>query len=237
LHCHTAAVDAPYLGADDPSSTLTAPLSSGGTQRDFVRDPVKVAGDFGALLVGRGIGVFVSAARRVNSEHALDEIEQRERVVTEREARCDQRERAVAVEAARIAHVAGRAAALWDRLEQTKADQERQPERHAVPPGEPSVADAALPGDPSRPTPTSGSDDTPAPSGDLHAVAPTDPERHAVEPDVRGEFLRRKDQAGGDPVSVPLSYVHSRDQAEFPDPELAKPPVQQQPISAGLDRE
>jgi hypothetical protein len=51
-------------------------LSSGGTQRDFVRDPVKVAGDFGALLVGRGIGVFVSAARRVNSEHALGEIAQ-----------------------------------------------------------------------------------------------------------------------------------------------------------------
>ena len=56
-------------------------------------------------------------------------------------------------------------------------------------------------------------------------MAPVDPEQHghpaaepATEPDAHGEFLR----------------LHN-DQTEFPDPELAKPPVVQQPTAIGFD--
>jgi hypothetical protein len=34
-----------------------------------------------------------------------------------------------------------------------------------------------------------------------------------------------------------LNRAITRDQTEFPDPELPKPPVQQQPVAAGLDEE
>jgi hypothetical protein len=43
LHCHTAAVDAPYLRADDAPSPLTVPLCSGGARRDVIRKPIEVA--------------------------------------------------------------------------------------------------------------------------------------------------------------------------------------------------
>ncbi len=57
------------------------------------------------------------------------------------------------------------------------------------------------------PEPALPTDDVHAPSGDLHAVGP---------------------------VRDPAEDIE-QDQAEFPDPELARPPEQQQPVAAGLD--
>jgi len=56
LHCHTAAVDAPYLGGDDASpSPIGVPHLPGG-RRDVIRKPAQVAGEFAAVseeMVGR----------------------------------------------------------------------------------------------------------------------------------------------------------------------------------------
>jgi hypothetical protein len=42
---------------------------------------------------------------------------------------------------------------------------------------------------------------------------------------------------GGELHDIPAKALETSDQTEFPDPELPRPPVQQQPISAGLDAE
>jgi hypothetical protein len=188
-----------------------------------------------ALLVGE-TSALVELNKQVRNDaiSALDELEQRERTVAEREARCDQHERELAATAARLSDEIGRAAEMWDRLEQASADQERQAEEPLpAPPSEPDDpppgADAASPGDPDEPPddpdtlpePPGEADDTHVPSGDFHDLPAKDPEQEGhPQPDARGEFLRR------------------RDQAEFPDPQLPRPPEDHpQPISAGLDWE
>ena len=171
-----------------------------------------------AMLLGETSGLLqVRQQIRNDAVAALDEIEQRERVVAEREARCDQRERRVADAAARVSGLADRAAAEWDRVQQARTDQERKTKPLAHPPDQPADPPPNQPADPAP-----GADAEPEPP--LHSILAKqnlDP----VELD-----------AGGTQVSVPLSDVHSRDQVEFPDPQLARPPVLQQPVAAGLDR-
>jgi hypothetical protein len=166
-----------------------------------------------ALQTGE-IGGLAAISDHVRNDAVgkLDEVAERERVVSERERANDARER---VSDAREQALISAAKTLNDAVErfaelQCRADQE--PEPQAKPPG--CETDAALPGDPNKP-----GDDAPAPTGDLHDLPPKTGERAdpAIEPDVRGEFLRRPDEE------------------EFPNPRLAKPPITAQPISAGLD--
>lgn len=152
----------------------------------------------------------------VEAQSKRADIEAREQAVTARELAADAREQQLAVSAARLRDAVGRADAHWDKIEQARADQEREPEPQAHPPDQPADpapgADAALPGDPSKPAPQ---------ADELHAYAsdlPDLPDKQEAEPDARGEFLRLKG-----------------DEEEFPDPQLARPPVVQQPIAAGLD--
>lgn len=204
----TVAPQRPYSHAYDPNKDPMELVSTAAGEMQRWRADALLLGETGAAVAARDDAIA-----------KVTDIEAREQAVAAREARADARERAIEVEAAGVSHVAGRAAALWDRLEQIKADQEREPEKLAAPPGEPASADAALPGDPSRPAPLQ--DDAPAPSGELHSLPPKTGEERGVEPDARGEFLRLKS-----------------DETEFPDPELARPPAeQQQLIAAGLDGE
>ena len=165
-----------------------------------------------ALLLGEVSGL--SALRdtiKNDAVRTLDEIETRERNVAERETRCDARDRAFKDA---VAKFMDRAAPFVDRVEQARADQEREQEPVAKPPG--AASDSELEPElhsirgKENPEPTELETDA-ASLGD-----PSSPRQ--IEQDVRGEFLRRKDQA------------------EFPDPELARPPVVQQPIAAGLDQ-
>jgi hypothetical protein len=159
-----------------------------------------------ALLLGETSGlVHVRQQVRNDAVAVFDAIEERERAVTEREAACDARERALAVTATRLRDQVGRATAHWDKIEQACADQERELEAPLpAPPGELPEPSLAL------------EDDTHIPSGELHDLpAKEDPD---VEGDVRGEFLRLKD-----------------DEVEFPMGEQPSPPAVQQPIVARLD--
>lgn len=83
-------------------------------------------------------------------------------------------------------------------------------------------------------------DELPSPPGDPGALPLHDPNpppgtpdvaqmlpdgiSDEVETDTRGQFLR-----------IPVGKLRMHDGEEFPDPELPHPPVQQQPIAAGLD--
>lgn len=196
------------------------------------------------LLTGE-VGALRALSDHIKNDavSALDELEQRERTVSAREARCDQHERELAATAARLGDEIDRVAAHQEKLEQARADQEREQEPLPAPPDQPDDpppgADAAAPGDPSDPD--KPADDTHIPTGDFHTLPAKDPEQQGhpgVEHDARGEFLRLGDAdpaTGGAPPSVPLSYVHSRDEVEFPSGELPPPPTEQPPIAAGLD--
>ncbi len=144
----------------------------------------------------------------------IDEVAERERVVSERERAADKRDR---VFNDAVAKFLDRAAPFVDRAEQAKADQEREPEKQAKPPGDAEQpAHGDPPGAPSH-----------EPSGD--------PELHSIRAKQNPDAALPGDPT---PPSVPLSYVHSRDQAEFPDPQIAHPPMQHpQPIAAGFDGE
>lgn len=203
-----------YLGDENPWELIPS--------RFGVLERWRVA----ALQTGE-IGGLTALADHVKNDAvaALDEIEQRERVVGEREAACDARDRAFKDAAAEFFE---RATPFVERAEQARADQERQaePEKLATPPG--AENDAALPGDPSDPSdlndlpaPPPPGDDTHVPSADLHALPPKDPEQYGGQQDARGEFLR---------------HPGSAHESEFPNPTLARPPAQQQPVAVGLDR-
>ena len=183
------------------------------------------------LLTGE-VGALRALSDHIKNDtiSALDQIEQRERTVAAREARCDQHERELTATAARLDRELDRAAAHWDKIEQARADQARAAEEPLpAPPDQPadpapgSENDAALPSEPQDdpdqlPEPPLD-DDTHVPSGDLHVVPATDPEQHSGQ-DERGEFLRRHD-AG--------------DEVEFPSGELPSPPTTAPPVAAGLD--
>ena len=173
-----------------------------------------------ALATG-AVGATVALNKKVRNNFAarMDAIASREAALTAKADALDQRERQIGVLAAQVADMAGRLATRWDALEQRRADAEREAEDPLpLPPGhvseepQPSLnadeeqpAHAEPPGDPSKP--------------DEHSAPAVGKDRPG---DARGEFLR-------------LKHPVTRDQAEFPDPELPHPPVEQQPISAGLD--
>ena len=104
-----------------------------------------------------------------------------------------------------------------------RADEEEQ-EAAAREFGEP----IELPPDPDDPSDlTAQEDETHQPGGDLHTLAPKEEEPSEVlgedeEPpsDLPKPPLETEaDAKGGPPKSVPLSYVHGEDQAEFAIPE------------------
>jgi hypothetical protein len=143
----------------------------------------------------------------------MDAIEAREARLDVRQDALDQRERGLGVIATQIADLAGRASVIWDRIERARADAMEEP--LAAPPGTPSK----------EPEPSL------ALEGDAIAgTSPGEPSDHPTkedqefEGDPRGEFLR-------------LKHPVTSDQREFPTGELPTPPVVQQPIAAGLDKE
>lgn len=110
-----------HLGDENPEELIPSPF---GVMERW-RAQAMQTGELGGLSALRD---------RIKNDavSALDEIEQRERVVAEREARCDQRERQIADAAARVSGLADRAAAEWDRVQQARADQEREQEPAAL---------------------------------------------------------------------------------------------------------
>lgn len=148
-----------------------------------------------------------NAAVRVRNDSVakIDEVAERERVVTSREQAADTRER---ISDAREASLQAAAKTLNDAVDrfgelQARADQQRAAEPQAKPPG--ATSDAALPGDPSEPN-----------------KQPADAE--PAEPEPHSNWTKQN------PQDIP-----ENDQSEFPDPTLAHPPAAQQPVSVGLD--
>ena len=139
----------------------------------------------------------------------------REAALNARQDSLDARERQLAVNTTQFVDFVGKASVLFHKIQKARADAEEEP--LPLPPGhkseepEPTLneeaSDASLPGDPSPPAATQ--------SAPLMGKDPGDP---------RGDFPR-------------LNRAITREQTEFPDPELPKPPVQQQPVAAGLDEE
>jgi hypothetical protein len=175
-----------------------------------------------ALLVGETSALAdISKQIRDDAIARMDAIEAREAQLNARDDAISAREKAHAVNVTNFTDFVGRAATLLDRLAQTKsrADAEAQAEPLATPPCSPG------PGD-----------DTHIPSGELHDISPKDPEQQAL---ATADEL----PAGGElhlntPIPIPAATESAHtDQAEFPDPELPKPPVTAQPISPGLDEE
>jgi hypothetical protein len=146
----------------------------------------------------------------------LDAIEAREAQLNARDDAISARERAHAVDVTNFTDFVGRAATLLDRVQKMRADAEAQAEPLAQPPG----------------SPVPGSDDTPAhtPSGELHAIAPKDPEQG--HPAAAADHI----PAGGAlHLKTPIPIPSAKDEAEFPDPELPHPPVTAH--TPGLDEE
>jgi hypothetical protein len=168
-----------------------------------------------ALLIGE-TSALTDLIKQVHSDavEAIDDIEAREAKCAAREEACAARERALGVTAAQVVNFIGRAAALFDKLQEAKADAEREP--LAAPPGSPA---------------TSSPDDMHVlPSGELHVIAPKDPEQHLP---AEQSALATADElhAGGKlhlKTPIPLSIDTDHD------PELPHPPVTAQP-SPGLD--
>jgi len=131
--------------------------------------------------------------------------------------------------------------------EQHRADEEQQREFEEAP--------LSLPPDLDRPQdlpPSKIEDETHQPSGELHAIAAKedlDLEDTPPPPEPLDEpFAGDGDDMGGVPLSypaLPTSYVRggpkdttaSKDQREFPDPELPKPPVISQPVAISLNEQ
>ena len=156
----------------------------------------------------------------VEAQSKRADIEAREQAVTARELAADAREQQLAVSAARLRDAVGRADAQWDKIEQARADQEREQEPLAKPPGERSK-------EPELSLPSGEADDAAEP--ELHSIRGTE-NPDPVETDRRGEFLRLKHPVVRDQEDPPAGGK------EFPDPQLARPPMAaRQPAAAGLD--
>jgi hypothetical protein len=149
-----------HLGDDNPEELIPSPFGVMERWRTL------------ALQTGE-LGGLTALRDRVKNDaiSALDEIEQRERVVAEREARCDARDRAFKDA---VAQFMGRAAPLVDRFsaQRQRADQEREQQE---PLAEPPSTTSKLP-EPSLPA-----------ADDLHANAtdlPDLPSKHDPAKDV-----------------------------------------------------
>lgn len=160
-----------------------------------------------ATIATGSMGVYETVRNdAVAAQAKLDDLAVREQAVTARERTADARDRAFKDA---VAKFMDRAAPIVDRMEQARADQQREPE-------EPLANSPGAPGDPNKPP--QPADDIHAPTGDLHAVpAKEDPEQD-IEQDSRGEFLR----------------LHN-DQTEFPTGEQPIFPPRPQ-VAAGLDQ-
>jgi hypothetical protein len=164
-----------------------------------------------ATIATGSMGVYETVRNdAVEAQAKLDEIAAREHAVTAREQAADARERALGVTAVRLRDEVGRVAAQWDKIEQARADQEREP--LAAPPGAPG--EISKQPEPSLPL----ADDTPAPGGELHSIRAKQNPEQDIEQDSRGEFLR----------------LHN-DQIEFPAGEQPILPPRP-PVAAGLDQ-
>lgn len=172
-------------------------------------------GHLGAMSV-------LSKQLRTNSAAVIDSITEREEALTAREEACDAREKAHAVSVTNFVDFVGKASVLFDRLHKIKTDAEEGP--LPLPPGHKSEEP-----DPSLPD----TDELPGQEPGEDAALPGDPSPPAgSEPSLTP---REQERAFGE--SLRLKYPVTRDQTEFPDPELPEPPVVQQPIAAGLDKE
>jgi hypothetical protein len=168
-----------------------------------------------ALLIGE-TSALTDLLKQVHSDaaEAIDDIEAREAKCASREEACAARERALGVTAAQVVNFIGRAAALFDKLQEARTDAERQQaEPIAHPPG----------------SPVPGSDDAPAhtPGGELHVIQAKDPEQHG------GAAADHIPAGGALHLKIPIPIPVDTDEA----PELPHPPVTAQPISPGLDSE
>ena len=129
----------------------------------------------------------------------------REAALSARADALDQRERNLGVMAAQVADFVGKASVLFDRLHKIRDD--------AV-----AAAEGPLPSPPGTEEPKSAEPEPPLELEDAHIAPAVGKDPH----NSRGEFLR-------------LSHPVTRDEEEFPDPQLPRPPDQPQPISPGLD--
>jgi hypothetical protein len=167
-----------------------------------------------ALLIGETSALLAMNDQvRNDTITAIANITAREADLNARDDAISARERAHAVSVARFTDFVARTARMLDKLEKLRADAiAGKDEPLAHPPGD-------APGD----DPTNRSkfpepsleleDDAPAhhPGGELHAIAAKDPEQQDLP---------------------------AEDEAEFPDPELPRPPMTHpQPIAAELDNE
>ena len=159
-----------------------------------------------ALETG-SLGALTALSKKVrnNSVGVIARHDAREAALSARADALDQRERNLGVMAAQVADFVGKASVLFDRLHKIRDD--------AV-----AAAEGPLPSPPGTEEPKSAEPEPPLELEDAHIAPAVGKDPH----DSRGEFLR-------------LSHPVTRDEEEFPDPQLPRPPDQPQPISPGLD--
>lgn len=159
-----------------------------------------------ALETG-SLGALTALSKKVrnNSVGVIARHDAREAALSARADALDQRERNLEVMAAQVADFVGKASVLFDRLHKIRDD--------AV-----AAAEGPLPSPPGTEEPKSAEPEPPLELEDAHIAPAVGKDPH----DLRGEFLR-------------LSHPVTRDEEEFPDPQLPRPPDQPQPISPGLD--
>jgi hypothetical protein len=167
-----------------------------------------------ALLVGE---TSAATQARHDAVAAINDLEQQKRDLAAGQAALAINRATFDAEKAAFADkavsLAGRLSVEWDRMQKLRADQERaQEEPLAFPPGDPSK----LP----QPSLELEDDATPgphAPGGELHVVAAKE------DPDIEGDNI-----AGTPSITdgdfLRLKHSVASDQAEFPDPQLPRPP-------------
>jgi hypothetical protein len=172
-----------------------------------------------ALLVGE-TSALTELIKQVHNDsvsvHAR--YDAREAELNARADALDERERQIGVMAAQVADLAGQLSVRWDKLQKTRADQEREPIAH--PPDNQGKLPDSIPGkgsgDPSSPS------QLPEPSLEV--------EDDAIPGKGSG------DDRSGD--SLRLKHSIAMDQAEFPEGEqLPTPPEFKAPAGDELDHE
>jgi hypothetical protein len=157
------------------------------------------------------LSALVELSKQVRNDSAtiVARHDAREAALNSREDSIAERERIHAVHVTQFVDFVGKASVLFDRLHKLRADQQEEP--LSLPPGHKTE----------EPDPPLAQEDTEVSGTSPGEPTETDPKE---DQDPRGGFLK-------------LTHPISMDQAEFPDPELPHPPVVNQPIAAGLDRE
>jgi hypothetical protein len=141
-----------YDPGKDPMELVTTPL--GDIMERWRAD---------ALLVGE-TSALTELIKQVHNDavEEIADIEAREAKCAAREEACDARERAFGVTAANVVNFIGRAAALFDKLQEARADAKREAEPLALPPdNQGKLEDAVLPGEHT-------------PGGELHVIPAKD---------------------------------------------------------------